>query len=62
MEHAHLHEDQFLAVADIDAVARLHHAEVPAARAVLPFDALDRIGRAVDGRVRDLIHQRRQRA
>jgi len=62
VQHLHLYKHQLLAVADVHAVASLDHMEVPAPLAILAFDALDCLGSAVDGRARNLVHQRGQGA
>ena len=61
MKHAHFHKNELLSVADIHAVASLYHMEVPSALTILSLDAFNGICSAVDGRVRDLLHESRQR-
>ena len=62
MEHFHLHKHQLFAVANVYAVAGLDHMEIPAALAILALDALYRLSRAIDGGIRNLVHQCGQRA
>jgi hypothetical protein len=61
VEHGGLDKDQFLAVAQVEAVAGLDHPEIPVL-VILPLDRFHPVGRAVDGLLRDARHQLRQGA
>ena len=60
VKHAHFHKNQLLPVSDLHTVTGFYDMEVPAAFAVLPLDALDSIGSAIDGCFRNFFHQRCQ--
>ncbi len=60
VKHPHFYEHQLLTVSDIHAVAGLYYLKIPAASAILPFNAFYCVRGAVYRRFRDLIHQRRK--
>ena len=62
VQHPHLDEDEFLSVADFDAVAGLHHVEVPSALAVLSFKAFHALGGAVNRGFGNEVHECGERA
>ena len=57
VQHRRFHEDQLLAVADIQRVARFHGVEVPLRMVVVAVDRVDGVGGAVDRGVRNIRHQ-----
>ena len=61
VEHGHLYELQFLAVADLQTVAGLDDVEVPALLPELAFEALHGVGGAVERRAGNLPQEFRQR-
>ncbi|CQZ65332.1 Uncharacterised protein [Salmonella enterica subsp. enterica serovar Typhi] len=62
MQHRRFHEDQLLAVADIQRIAGFHHLKIPFRVMVMAVDRVNGVGGTVDRRVRDLRHQFGQRA
>ena len=62
VQHRGFHEDQLLAVADIQRVAGFHGVEVPLRMVVVAVDRVDGVSGAVDRRVRNVGHQLGQRA
>jgi len=57
MKHAHLHEDQLLAIADINRIAGLDDLEIPLWMVILADQGLYRICCAIDRGVGDFFHQ-----
>lgn len=62
MEHTHFYENKLFAIADVEAVAGFDDVEIPAPFAVLAFNAADSVGRAINRRIRNFFHERRQGA
>ncbi|MPN40563.1 hypothetical protein SDC9_188101 [bioreactor metagenome] len=60
VEHLHLHEYELLAVAYVHRVPRFDGPQVPSVLAVLPFQALNGVSRAVDRCAGNLPHQVRE--
>ncbi len=59
MKHGHLHKDQLFAVAGIQLVSGFYYLEVPILM-VHAFKGFYRIGGAIDGGIRDKLHQLRK--
>ena len=57
VQHTHFNKDELFSIADVNAVAGLDDMKIPAALAILAFNAFDCLRGAVDGRIWYFFHQ-----